>query len=136
MSILNNDGLFDEIQRIQDEQREGWVAESKPPWVQLTEKDAQILALRQALQDATDNCLWRSDSEHPLSTEESQRIYNKAKAALSTPPPPVVPLEDVKPLVQAAQTLKDAKGRYNTGIAYERFLDAVNKFTTKHPTTK
>ena len=44
-----------------------------------------IRAMREAiklahatLQDATDNGLWRSDQEHPLSTDESQRIYNLA----------------------------------------------------------
>lgn len=35
-----------------------------------------------ALQDALDNCLWRSDSDIPLSKEESQRIWEKAVAAL------------------------------------------------------
>lgn len=42
-------------------------------------------------------------------------------------------LEDVRPLVEAAKTLKAAKGRHNTGIAYERFLEAVNQFTAKYP---
>lgn len=39
--------------------------------------------LLDALIDATDNCLWRSDSDIPLSADESQRIYNKAMAAIA-----------------------------------------------------
>lgn len=42
-------------------------------------------------------------------------------------------LADVKPLIEAATTLKAAKGRHNTGIAYGRFLEAVESFTVKHP---
>ena len=39
--------------------------------------------LLDALIDATDNCLWRSDSDIPLSADESQRIYNKAMTAIA-----------------------------------------------------
>lgn len=42
-----------------------------------------LAALLDALIDATDNCLWRSDSDIPLSADESQRIYNKAMAAIA-----------------------------------------------------
>lgn len=71
---------------------------------------AQILALHGALQDATDNCLWRSDNEHPLSKEESQRIYNKAIEALSSPPPPVVPLTDLQPFLAAIAAYAEFNG--------------------------
>lgn len=46
---------------------------------------ADLEAMREAIKeaydtikDATDNCLWRSDSPIPLSTEASQRLYNRA----------------------------------------------------------
>jgi hypothetical protein len=44
---------------------------------------AEVGRLRGALQDAVDNCLWRSESPYPLSKEESQRIYDRATAALT-----------------------------------------------------
>jgi len=39
--------------------------------------------LRDVLRMATDECLWRSDSPTPLSTDDSQRIYNVATEALT-----------------------------------------------------
>lgn len=47
--------------------------------------DALQLAreLRDALQLATDECLWRSDSQVPLSEAHSQKLYDVAIAALT-----------------------------------------------------
>ena len=64
---------------------------------------------------------------------EAKFYHGEIHKALSSPPPPVVPLEDTRPLVESAKTLKAAKGRHNTGLAYERFLEAVSAFTAKHP---
>jgi hypothetical protein len=39
--------------------------------------------LRDALQLATDECLWRSDSQVPLSEAHSQKLYDVATTALT-----------------------------------------------------
>lgn len=36
-----------------------------------------------ALQDALDNCIWRADCPTPISSEEAQRLYDKARAAIA-----------------------------------------------------
>lgn len=66
---------------------------SKKNRAALTEKDAQNVALREALKeyeealcDGPENCTYL----------RYESVSEKAKAALSTPPPAVVPLEDVK----------------------------------------
>ncbi len=130
---MNSPSPFTPIQAIQDEQREGWVAESKPLDVQLVEKDAQILALREALQQA----LPILDRDKDLNDAEIQlcgpmpiarrKALRACQAALSTPPPPVVPLEDVKPLLQILEELAE----HDALTAQE-----LKEFYTKHPTTK
>lgn len=59
---------------------------------------AEIAAMREAireahdaLKDATDNCLWRSDSPIPLSAEESLRIYTLAMDTLAKLQPFITP---------------------------------------------
>jgi len=103
----------------------------------LAKQAAQIVALRKALQDATDNCLWRSDNEHPLSAAESQRIYNKAIAALSTPAPKVVLLEDVTPLLDALKIIAANPGAsHGPSCLYDSgpiATGAIAKFNAKHP---
>lgn len=95
---------------------------------ELNESHAREAQLRAALKDATDNCLWRSDSPTPLSEEESARIYWKAMNALELPAPPVVPFEDVKPLVEALTwAIREAKGRLP-----DWFHSALSTFTAKH----
>jgi hypothetical protein len=42
-----------------------------------------VRELRDALQLATDECLWRSDSPIPLSEEHSQKLYNVAITVLT-----------------------------------------------------
>jgi len=53
---------------------------------ELHQANANLIAaapeLLEALQDAVDNCLWKSD-KGPISKEESQRIYDKACAAIA-----------------------------------------------------
>lgn len=47
------------------------------PWViaQIKELEYLLKLAHDTLKDATDNCLWRSDSEYPLSEKESSRLY-------------------------------------------------------------
>ena len=52
-------------------------------YIPLKMSSSDVDELLEALIDATDNCLWRSDSEYPLSTEESARIYQKAMTAIA-----------------------------------------------------
>ena len=77
---------------------------------ELNEANADRLRLREALRDAVDNCLWRSEQPFPLSPEESQRIFDVAVMALDTPPPPVVAMADADSLInqleQVEETLK------------------------------
>jgi len=49
--------------------------------------ERRLAACRDALQKATDECLWRSDSELPLSAEKSQELYDLAVETLALTEP-------------------------------------------------
>lgn len=96
----------------------------------LRESLAQVLALREALEMVLPMVL----SYHQLSVEISvddpalQFAYNRAVAALSTPPPPCVPLEDVRPLVDA---LISCKSGWSNG--HDLAVEALDQIRAKHP---
>ena len=135
---LQSDSILRHMEVTAEMQNRALEAESK-----LTEQAAQIAQLREALGANKENTIelmserdwWKDEPRcgYQVRYEQMKKERQMAESALSSPPPPVVPLEDVRPLVEAAKTLKAAKGRYNTGIAYERFLEAISTFATKHP---
>ena len=104
------------------------------------QQTAHIVALREALKNARHglfNCL------SPLNTTA---YLNEIDRALSTPPPPVVPLKDVRMLVEALERIlpewhKEDNGTYANGqIAGEISVGdmrvakkALITFITKHP---
>ena len=134
---------FTPIQAIQDEQREGWVSESKPLEAELAEKDAQIAQLQSERDDAHAQILallaelqaiktyMRSD---PITRpcDGNAQVINRIERVLSTLPPPVVPLEDVKPLLAALQYCHD-HAKPDLIIAQEVTGPALDAFTAKHP---
>jgi hypothetical protein len=54
------------------------------PWVveEVRKMENLLKAAHDTLKDATDNCLWRSDSEFPLDEKESSRLYFLATETL------------------------------------------------------
>lgn len=135
---------------------------------ELAEKDAQIVALREALQMSQPKCIldllaisYEAISHlfevHGCDThgnevwmsvrEQIPACIKSLKQALSTPPPPVVPLEDVRPLVEALNLyteserwiLEDAEWRFvddpktNWFSPHELAEKSLATFTTKHP---
>ena len=91
---------------------------------ELAEKDAQIVALREAL----------SSIQKKLQSASDYRIHETlaiTATALSTPPPPVVPMEDVKPLVEALRSSYDVTEWPADGSSKQE--RALATFTTKHP---
>ncbi len=72
----------------------------------LADKDAQILALRGCLEHLRSKD-WFTDLDFSLPHTDVICSLNaiKVRAALSTPPPPVVPLADVKPLLEVLKEL-------------------------------
>jgi hypothetical protein len=97
---------------------------------QSREKDAQILALLAELQGI--KTYMRSD---PITRpcDGNAQVINRIERVLSTPPPPVVPLEDVKPLVDAVRRLENANSRRDKDLAYGRLTEAKDCLSAKHP---
>jgi len=128
-------------------------------------KDAQIVALRSALtrihtcQDSPDidlggemqvglhcgvedrGCQDRYDGADVGWSQGVERTLewaqNEASSALSAPPPPVVPLEDVKPLLVAIQDaiITLGFGDDQSWLCRDRIKPALETFTAKYPTT-
>jgi len=119
---------------------------------ELNEAHAQIAALREALaiiQAAAETCMDHCFSDgilfgtvHHQSFDSSAigHAILSARAILSTPPPPVVPLEDVRPLVEALVKIR----RELQGCGGNRFdalavttealeLPVAYQFLAKHP---
>jgi hypothetical protein len=103
----------------------------------IAEQAAQILALRDALKFAHDAMLNWFSSEYANDPRTA-----KVTAALSTPPPPVVPLEDVRPLVGAINSLLKLAGCPDDHKEWNpcEFCDgkeaaqkALTNFLTQHP---
>ena len=151
---------FTPIHAIQDEQREGWVAESKPLEAQLADKDAQIAQLQSERENWRVSSVCRDmkaerDEAHaqilallaelqgiktymrsdPITRpcDGNAQVINRIERVLSTPPPPVVPLEDVKPLVDAVRRLENANSRRDKDLAYGRLTEAKDCLSAKHP---
>ena len=146
---------FTPIQAIQDEQREGWVSESKPLEAELAEKDAQIAQLQSERDDAHALILallaelqniktyMRSD---PITRpcDGNAQVINRIERLLSTPPPPVVSLEDVKPLVKqlthmakiAGLMPQPKPGDWDWPELFKDACKTIDIFHKKHPTTK
>jgi len=85
----------------------------------LTEKNAQIVALRESLQYLYD------------ATSCTDLQYKTINEALSTPPPAVVPLEDVRPLVDQLQQYISAFHRHEWDCGQLEGILSI--FTAKHP---
>ena len=161
----------------QEKQKREWTAKClsacasmADPELELAEKDAQIVVLREALQMSQPKCIldllaisYEAISHlfevHGCDThgnevwmsarEQIPACIKSLKQALSTPPPPVVPLEDVKPLVEALTELGDGVHRLSDALdscrdgptstevlRYDRCgmaNDRILQFTTKHP---
>jgi hypothetical protein len=132
---------FTDLQELQEAQliriEEGWREK-------LRESQAQILALREALVGCASRLqieLCRQNGEViPDSAKNApsalQNILNIAKA-MSPSPPPVVPLEDVRPLLDALKIITANPGAshgpcclYDSGPIAAR---VIAKFTTQHP---
>lgn len=111
--------------------------------IQNREKDAQILALRERhFKIAALSAGWDEDGSigpvDPLSWESVGRLsMDYARSALSTPPPLVVPLEDVRPLLDALKIIAANPGACHGPICiYDSgpiATGAIAKFTTQHP---
>lgn len=106
-----------------ESQRENWRISSV-----CREKNAQIVALREALQ-------LFAKLQIPKKPIGNAGMYSilfdriiKAQSALSAPPPPVLPLEDIKPLIDTLQWYSDGWNGGNT-----KALTALEEFTAKHP---
>ena len=119
----------------------------------LAEKDAkiaeqagQIVALRERhLKIAALSAGWDEDGSigpvDPLSWESVGRLaLDYARAALSTPAPKVVPLEDVMPLVDALENLRDEQNgpplerhKKHWQAAYDNANKVLAEFNSKHP---
>ena len=99
----------------------------------LTEKDAQIVALREALTEFTS---WESGMDDS-SFHDIPRLLAIARGALSTPPPAVVPLEDVRNLVEAAEKVRHwhdtNEGVIVSAKSFWGLREAISTFTAKHP---
>lgn len=144
---------FAEIQRLQDEQREGWVPETPfegSTQYDLAEKDAkiveqaaQIVALRRMLDHiATKTHCAAMAGPAAIPTLEQvwtefDLISIQASVILSTPAPPVVPLEDVKPLLDALKIIAANPGAsHGPSCLYDSgpiATGAIAKFNAKHP---
>lgn len=183
LEAMNTPSPFAEVQRLQEQQREGWVEETTEPDIvpdtprtnalrsrypihsgrrysdeltlcaalekQLAEKDAkiakiaeqeaQIVALRGCLEHLTAKD-WFTELECILPHEHVTCSLDarKVRAALSTPAPKVVPLEDVSPLVETfKEVLKSAMPHpaYQPSMykSWQASNQVLETFTTKHP---
>lgn len=173
---MNTPSPFAEVQRIQDEQREGWVPARKLPTptprtdaaiqsineahfrgkiiapifaatleLELAAKDAkiaeqagQIVALRGCLEHLRSKDWFNN----PYYTTEVVGIINasKVRAALSTPAPKVVPLEEAKALADALENLRDEQNgpplerhKEHWQAAYDTANKVLAEFNSKHP---
>lgn len=123
---------------------------------QIAEKDAQILALREALAANRENTCellaerdWWKDETRCEYAERYVTMQNDVKAAdaaLSAPPPPVCSLEDVRPLVEAIESLTHVRAQHHEWhgapdmrpyiIHQDRLTsakEALSQFLTQHP---
>lgn len=131
-----------------ESQRENWRMSSV-----CREKDAQIVALLEALQECKNRAAKIEEAignGHEGIQHESSEIECCVNVALfESNPPPVVPLEDVKQLVEALKELGDGVYRLSGALdscrdgptsaqvlQYDRCSmanDCLTTFTTKHP---
>ena len=152
---------FTALQELQEEQREGYapprrmtpLQESMEIRQQLAEKDAkiaeqaaQIAALRGALASNRENTCelmgerhWWKDEPRCGYAEQykaMQKDVADADVALSTPAPPVVPLEDVIPLLDALKIIAANPGAsHGPSCLYDSgpiSTGAIAKFNAKH----
>lgn len=115
--------------RIEDTWREKLINER-------AEKDAQIVALREALAIML-------DSAHPRPVENPHmfKAWGKAKNILLTAPPPVLTVEDVKPLVALLRRARDElsflpapkPGQWNCAGLQHDIEDCLAAYFEKHP---
>lgn len=104
---------------------------------EIATKNAQIVALREALESSME--AWRtlvnSGDAGNWNPEEDAHIIRGAKA-LSTPAPPVVPMADVKPLLDALQAcaaVTHPHGPYLNSEDLSGVTQTLAAFTAKHP---
>lgn len=93
------------------------------------ELQAQLAQMREALEEVQEYFKDRMDADHNGSRfvgNIEMKHYQAIEEAISTPAPPVVPLEDVKPLVEDLQNWIAVYGNEYT----EQLLAS---FTAKHP---
>lgn len=105
---------------------------------ELIGKNAQIVALREAItsvlsgMDATD-----PDYTGSIAGEISTAEFDRLNKALSTPAPKVVPLEDVRPLIDALKIIAaNPAAKHGPNCLYDSgpiATGAIAKFTTTHP---
>lgn len=151
MNNPNNDGLFEQVLQAQETQREGWMPEIKQGELvarlericcdqeeeidrlkkELGEKDAQIVALREALnkakpildqdRDLTDQEIFATCGEFYIARRKALRT---CESALSAPALSVVPLEDAKKSIRhffdlsvASGEMTEAEGKYASSLA-------------------
>jgi hypothetical protein len=91
---------------------------------ELAEAQEQVVALRGAPTKIAE----LQEGESRLYEGGRQRI---AIAALSSTPPPVVPLEDVRPLVDAVKQCFQFS--IHLSMAEQNLVSALAAFTAKHP---
>jgi hypothetical protein len=106
---------------------------------ELITANAQIVVLRESINLNTGWDLNFSPNGKELPMTKPKWVQE----ALAAPPPPVVPLEDVKPLIYALENI-DAQGRPHSGgdtgcgceqcENYDAVESALRNFTTKYPT--
>lgn len=121
---------------------------------ELAEKDAQIMALRGALEEVNANiyapdahcsCHIAPPCNDCVENGGLREVLETVKKALSAPAPAVVPIEDVRPLVEAAENTRhwhDCSPNHQTGetegvivskTSFWKLKDALSTFTAKHP---
>ncbi len=115
--------------RIEDE----WRSE-------LRGKNAQIFALRKALTDYEEAFC---DGPENCSLRCYEEVSERAKEALSAPPPAVVALEDVGPLIEAAENTRHYGTTFNpetgktegvivSANSFWKLKESLGTFTAKH----
>lgn len=107
---------------------------------ELNAANAQIAALREALKPIASYCPdeWLNPPFQDGYKKVNSLDLVKVRAAFSTPPPPVVPLEDVRPLREALETIEnrfvDGEDTYEDWkFMGETAVTALATFTAKHP---
>jgi len=123
-----------QVVRIEDTWREKLLTERAEKDAKIAEQAVQIVVLRGCLEHLTSKD-WYQDGED----EKVVCVLNgkKVRAALSTPAPKVVLLEDVTPLLDALKIIAANPGAsHGPSCLYDSgpiATGAIAKFTTKHP---